>query len=186
MSESDYSVVLFRHYVLAWGNPAYEARWLKGRAQELPAAFRVLVFEPSQARTSWIYTTCGMSSSSVEVPVELHLRSPTEYSGHIELLTVLAHYHGSGHPLTLHSTVNFGRPWLPKSEMTYGLISRPYPEGPSLEECAAAAGMIGCYWVLPITKSERDYKKQYGIEALEALFDNVHIDYLNPLRKSAI
>jgi hypothetical protein len=176
---------LSEHYRRAWGGHAYEAWWRKGPANQLPPSFRVLVFEPTRERGLWVYATDGMSETDNHPGVELHLLSPAEYSGHIELLTVVAHYHRTGHPLdTPGSTVFFGREWMPGSQLTYGLISRPYRDGPSLECLVDPTGAlcVNCYWLLPITKSERDFKKQFGLEKLEALFDEHGLEYGNPNR----
>jgi hypothetical protein len=37
-----------------------------------------------------------------------------------------------------------------------------------------------------ITKQERDYKIEQGWEALEQLFEDKEVDYLNPQRKSLV
>lgn len=44
-----------------------------------------------------------------------------------------AHFHRTGSALGLGHTVNFGRPWLPGSSCTHGLVSLPYLFGPELE-----------------------------------------------------
>lgn len=181
--------LLIDHYHRTWGNHSYEAWWNKGPTNELPAAFRVLVFEPTRQRQLWVYATCGMSEGPGESAIELHLFSPVEYSGQVELLTVIAHYHRTGHPLdAVGSTVNFGREWMPESKLTYGLISRPFRDGPSLEFLSDKDGnsLLACYWLLPITKNEREYKKEFGLEKLEALFDQHGLQYADPQRKSVV
>jgi hypothetical protein len=184
-----YTSSLIDHYRKAWGQHDYVASWSKGPVAELPATFRVLVFEPTRDRAVWVYATCGMSSADENWASELHMFSPLEYSGHIELLTVVAHYHRTGHPLgVVGSTVYFGRPWMPGSQLTHGLISRPYRDGPSLENLADSDGtpLVHCYWLLPITKSEREYKKQFGLEKLEILFDQRRVEYANAERPSFV
>jgi hypothetical protein len=184
-----YSSSVLRHYQQIWGEPAYEAWWARGPIGELPASFRVVVFDPTRQRSVWVYSTCGMSDAPGESAIELHLFSPAEYSGHIELLTVVAHYHRTGHPLdVVGSTVNFGREWMPGSSLTYGLISRPYRDGRSLENLRDQDEnvLLRCYWLLPITQSEREYKKQFGLEKLETLFDQLGLQYADPQRASVV
>ena len=48
------------------------------------------------------------------------------------------------------------------------------------------AGRTDFAWLIPITANERDYKKEYGVEALETLFEENSLDYLNPLRASLV
>jgi hypothetical protein len=186
---TNYTSLLVGHYHKIWGEHVYESSWRKGPVGELSPFFRVLVFEPSRERELWVYATCGMSDQLDDSAIELHMFSPSEYSRHIELLTVVAHYHRTGHPLgAVGSTVYFGREWMPGSHLTYGLISRPYRDGPSLENLLDSDGnpLVCCYWLLPITKSEREYKKQFGLERLETLFDQRGLEYANPQRESVV
>lgn len=177
---------LLAHYETCWGACAYEARWRRGPHARLPECFRVAVFEPNAKNSQWIYATCGMSRVVDPTRLELHLVSPVEYSGHLELLTAVADFYLAGHPLDLGATVNFGRGWLPDSLQEYGLISRPYLYGPSLEEFTEQGTRAKCYWLLPITKSERDFKKDQGLEVLESLFDEKEVEYWNPHRPPVV
>ena len=119
-------------------------------------------------------------------PVELHLFSPSQTERHVELLTVIAHYHHTARSLGLGDTVNFGRPWLPSSLCDHGLISLPYLNGPNLEQLTCADGLVRCLWLVPITKAEVDYKKTHGIEALEKRFEDAQFDYAAQLRRSVV
>src|SRR5262249_11245167 len=95
----DFTTTVIDHYHRVWGKHSYEARWKIGPVENLPELFRVLVFETTQERRLWIYATCGMLEIPSESSVELHMISPAEYSGHIELLTIVADFHLSGHPV---------------------------------------------------------------------------------------
>ena len=136
----------------------------------------------------WTYATCGMSQPTDSNPVELHLFSPTRTDAHVELLTSIAHYHVHGQIIGLGHTVNFGRPWIPGSNCDYGLISRPYLDGPALEEFRSSAfeNLVQCLWLLPITKAERDYKRVHGLEALEQKFEKLRVNYVDPKRPSIV
>lgn len=117
---------------------------------------------------------------------ELHIFAPERNDDLIELLTAIAHYHRNDSSLGLGHTVNFGQPWLAKSKCEYGLISLPYLDGPTLE-CLKIDGIeTQCLWLIPITKQEVDYKKKYGLDALEEKFDDPSFNYLNPYRKSVV
>jgi len=126
-----------------------------------------------------------MSMDNQVVPVELHLFSPVQNLECIELLTAIAHYHRTS-PFNLGHTVNFGRPWLPESKCSYGLVSLPYLDGSALEWATTQVGKIRCLWLIPITAEEVSYKKQNGLEALEEKFDERSLDYLNPTRASVV
>jgi hypothetical protein len=151
---------------------------------DLAQGFCVLEFPPGQGRNMWTYATCGMSAGIDENAIELHLFSPVQAEELIELLTVVAHFHCTGARLGLGHTVNFGRPWLSGSRCSFGLVSLPYLDGPDLE--VARDGRLGkevhCFWLIPITAREVQFKKQHGLEALESLFQAAAIDYVDPYR----
>lgn len=114
--------------------------------------------------------------------------SPIESELHVELLTVVAHYHLTGARLGLGHTVNFGRSWLPGSECSYGMLSLPYLDGPVLEylRVPGIQQRIRFFWLIPITQREREYKKRNGMEALEEKFEESKFDYLDPARCSVV
>ncbi len=181
---------ILSHYKAAWPDGAVWSaqRWERGPIQDLPASFSVLEVAPSQSRTMWTYATCCMSECSDGQPLELHLFSPTQYAGHVELLTAIAHYHCTGQSLGLGHTVNFGRPWMDESPCEYGLVSLPYLDGPRLEvlQTSRMARPVRFLWLVPITKEEREYKKREGLEALEKRLEEAQFDYLNPKRSSVV
>jgi hypothetical protein len=183
-----FSDELIAHYIACWGGEPVVRRREHGPFWELPAAFCVLEFAPSRARGMWTYATCCMSLPTDEQRIELHLFSPVQSERHGELLTVVAHYHRTGAPLGLGHTVNFGRPWLPRSNCEHGLISLPYLDGPRLEEfhLQAGGGRVECLWLVPITRGERQFKIDHGLKALERRFEAAKFNYLDSLRASVV
>jgi len=178
--------VIITHYARNWQTKGESRRWRQGPTWEMPADFQVLVFPPSINRKMWTYATCGMSLQADATPIELHLFSPIQADQHVELLTVVAHYHLTGDYLDVGHTVNFGRPWLTGSSCDHGLISLPYLDGPSLEWLDVDGRQYRFLWLIPVTSSEVEFKKKYGLEALEGCFEARSFDYLDKLRKSAI
>ena len=87
---------------------------------------------------------------------------------------------GQGH------TFPIGEPWLQGSECEFMLVSVPYPFGPELEVCKLAEGHLHFFWLLPITKAEREFKIREGQEALEQRFDARAVEYWKPDRDSAV
>jgi hypothetical protein len=118
--------------------------------------------------------------------IELFIFSPQQNDSIVELLTVAASYHINNTPLNIHHTFNIGRPWLNKSICEYCFISLPYLDGESLEVFQFQDKKIHCYWLIPITEAEKNYKIEFGCEGLEQLFENNGLDYLNPARKSLV
>jgi hypothetical protein len=183
----DYCGEIVRHYERVWLNRGTSRVWRLGPVHELPRDFCVLEFAPTRTRDMWTYATRCMSHPTEDDAIELHLFSRVQSELHVELLTVIAHYHRT-HTLGLGDTVNFGRPWMNDSKCTYGLISLPYLDGLALEEFSLPelGRIVRCLWLIPITKSEVEYKITLGLEALEHRFDESHFDFLNPHRGCVI
>jgi hypothetical protein len=181
-----FSDELVAHYVACWGGEPVVKRWEHGPFWEMPAVFSVLEFSPGRERKMWTYATCAMSLPADDARLELHLFSPVQSERHVEMLTVVAHYHRTGSRLGLGHTVNFGRPWLPQSSCDHGLISRPYLDGPRLEQFQSQAGLVECLWLLPITQAERQFKIDHGLEALEKRFEAAKFNYIDPLRTGVV
>jgi hypothetical protein len=174
------------HYSSFWKSTPTPKQWNHGPTHDLPPLFHVLEF-PLSSRKLWTYATCEMSQPTDESSIELHLFSPTQSDQHVELLTTIAHYHRTTAPLNLHHTVNFGRPWLPGSLCDHGLISLPYLDGPRLELLQLPdSNRIRCLWLLPITKSERDFKIDFSTEALEQKFRSAKFNYADPDRSGVV
>lgn len=179
---------IMHHYARQWRNQPGLRHWDKGPVDDLCSDFTILEFPPIPSRNMWTYATCCMSGERDADACELHIFSPVQTSLQVELLTVLAHYHRTEMHIGLGHTVNFGRPWLPGSCCDHGLVSRPYLDGPALETLtrAGASSHVSFYWLIPITKSERDFKKQYGLEALEERLEASKFNYLDFDRPSIL
>ncbi len=176
------------HYEDVWSNIGTQCVWDKGPAREPVRAIKILEFPPTALRNMWTYATCGMSSPLDQNPIELHLFSNSKEPAHVELLTVIAHYHRTGAELGLNHTVNFGRPWYPDSACEHGLISLPYLDGPNLEMCPVTAQdyIVKCLWLIPITSAEAAFAKSSGLDALEEAFEERGLDYLGKHRQSVV
>jgi Suppressor of fused protein (SUFU) len=174
------------HYQKVWGVAAEACLFLHGPIGQLPADFSVLRFPPHGRRNMWTYATCCMSQHRDRHPLELHMFSRADSIKIVELLVVTAHFHRFAAKLDLGHTVNFGRPWLGSSACEYGLVSLPYLDGPSLENLSIGSESVKFYWLIPVSKAEVDFKKQYGLETLESKFDISDFDYSNPDRRSIL
>lgn len=174
-----------RHYEQFWRTGGRNVNFTVGPRSNLPKDFGVLEFEPHADRSMWTYATCCMSSENDDDPIELHIFSPKQSIEPVELLVATAHYHRTVHLLGVGHTVNFGKPWIEDSPSEYGLISLPYLDGPELENLELPNGkVVQCLWLIPIMKSEVDFKKKKGLEALENCFEEARFDYLDPKRRS--
>lgn len=186
MSVPSFDNAIERHYSSNWPGRFERSRWDRGPVHQLPDDFRVLVFNRTPRMVA--YATCGMSQATDEDRLELHLMSaPSPHEPRpelVELLTVIAHFHRTGSALGLGHTVNFGRPWLPGSSCTHGLVSLPYLDGPELEWLQQPSTRF--LWLVPITEGELLFKKTHGLEALEERFEAKQFDFLDPRRPSVV
>jgi len=155
--------------------------------KKLHPDFYILEFGLNHKHDFWVYCTVGMAlGMDEENLIELFIFSPKKDESLVELLTVVVSYHQNDTPLNLHHTFNIGRAWLDNSKCEYGFISLPYLDGPELEIFNYKEDYIHCYWVIPITESEREFKMENGCDALENLFENKGIGYLDPDREPLV
>ncbi|NOS90300.1 MAG: suppressor of fused domain protein [Cyclobacteriaceae bacterium] len=177
---NNYSDKLKQHYEGYFGIPGNKFKWGKGPIETLHPEFYILEFEPNERHEMWTYATLGMSlDRNDENLIELFIFSPWQDDMLVELLTVTAFFHRNTQPLNLNHTLNFGKPWLDDSKCDHGFISLPYLDGEDLELFHYQDNTYHCYWLIPITAKERDYKIKNGYESLEELFESKGLDYLN-------
>jgi len=187
MTFESYTQDLNLHYERYFGIKGTKYVWPKDPHQKMHPEFYVLVFAPNNIHQMWIYCTVGMSLFRDDNNlIELFIFSPQQDDSIVELLTVAASYHISNTPLNIHHTFNIGRPWLNESNCEHCFISLPYLDGERLEIFQYQDKQVHCYWLIPITEAEKNYKIKFGYEALEQLFENSSLDYLKVGRKSLI
>lgn len=185
ISGKDYKDRILKHYTVNWQVNGREIVFTKGPVHELPPEFAIVEFAPHAGREMWTYATCCMSQEDDTLPTELHMFSPIQNEKIVELLVATAHYHRTGHRIGLGNSVNFGRPWLDNSACEYGFVSLPYLDGPKLENLALSRDKtLKMYWLIPVTKSEVEYKKVHGVDGLEELFETGSLNYIDVTRKS--
>lgn len=152
--------------------------------------FSVLRIAPRSEREPWVYLTVGAweADAGQKYRSEFFLVSPWEDRRNVETLSMLAHHHADPtQRIELGSSFRIGRPWLDGSRLDHLLISLPYPYGPELEFCSLGKELQVRYlWVLPITRSEHQFRCRAGLEALEQQLEAAGINYLDPDRDSAI
>lgn len=178
---------LEQHYKNYFGVEGRRLTLDKGPKEKLHPDFFVLEVPPNDRHSMFIYCTVGMSADRMDDNlIELFIFSPKPSNQLVEVMTYCASYHRNKLPLNIHHTVNIGQPWLDNSICDHGFISLPYFDGPELELFNFEGNEIRCYWFIPITQKERDYKIEKGCEALEQLFEEKQFEYLNPRRKCLV
>lgn len=182
-----YTQQLQKHYENHFGISGNQLILDKGPKEKLHPDFYVLEFGPNKQHNCWVYCSVGMSLEREDDNlIEIFVFSPHQDAAQVELITVCASYHRNRLPLNLNHTVNIGRSWLGNSKCDHAFISLPYLDGEALEIFNFNDKTFYCNWLIPITEKERDYKTENGSDALEQLFEDKQIDYLNPARECLI
>jgi len=187
LDSKQYIDQLEQHYQNYFGQAGRKKVLDKGPREKSHPDFYVLEIAPNKRHGVFTYCTVGMSADRIDDNlIELFAFSPKIDAELVELMTYCASYHRTGLPLNIHHTVNIGQSWLDNSVCDHGFISLPYLDGQDLELFNFEGNEIHCYWLIPITKEERDYKVENGCEALEQLFEEKSLDYINPNRKCLV
>jgi len=185
MGSATYAETIEAHYAREWAAPSSRLRLPAGSPHELADDFCVLEIPREDGEVA--YATRCMSSPDDDERLELHMLAATSAAAAdsvVEILTAVAHYHRTGRRLELGHTVGFGRPWLPGSRCTHGLISLPYLDGPDLEWLVEPE--VRFLWLVPVTEAEVLFERAHGLEALETKFEQTQFDYLDPARPSVV
>jgi Suppressor of fused protein (SUFU) len=161
--------------------------WHAGPIRGANPHFRVLRVAPTAPGRLWQYVSVGgwAATADRDAGLEFVLSSPVETDRAVELLAMTVYYHGDER-LGLGHTVPIGEPWLPGSACDHLLVSLPYPFGPDLQLCHTADRHVDFLWLLPITKAEREFTMEHGLEELEQRFDAAGLRYWEPERASVV
>lgn len=159
----------------------------RGPIQRVLPGFHSLQVDPGPLldQTTYVSVGAGFPDDGHE-HLEFVTVAPAPSARHVELLAMTSHYHRTGERVGLGHTFPIGEPWVPGSSLNHFLVSLPYPFGPELEYLPIPDHNVRLLWLLPITTSERDYKREHGLEALEARFDATELAYWDPKRRPVI
>lgn len=155
------------------------------RILEAPAGKRVDV-------ASYLTLGCWGAVQTLGVGCEFVLAAREPDPIHVQSLAAAAIAH-CGTPagrLDRGSVVPLAGPWLPGSDCDQLLVTLPYPYGPELEYCRwrarGQAQSARVLWLMPITAAEAIFVATDGVEALEARFEELGVNFADPTRSSAV
>jgi suppressor of fused protein SUFU len=180
-----------RHYETVWdADRIDEVHWTPGPVATRLPQLHIVKVKPRDQESFWTFATIGAWQATAKEPAGLEFIATAQGESAAVMLHLVqtAFYHagspeqrlGAGH------TVPLGEGWTEGSPLDHVLISLPYLWGPRLEHCALGDRHIQVLWVLPIHSSELQYKVKHGLEALERLFEERSIDYLDPFRPAVV
>jgi hypothetical protein len=163
--------------------------WAHGPIRDSLPNFVVYRVAPRRFPGVWHY----VSNGAWEVPteggdrLEFMIVSPVKDPIHVETLAMVANLHADDrYRRTEGMTINIGRGWMDGSECDHFLIALPYLQGPAFEHCHVGKDLVRILWLLPITASEAEFAKRYGVESLEQRFEHRKIDVVDVARKSVV
>lgn len=187
-AELDYLDGLKAHYQRSWKTSPWECDLSGGRGRDLPAGFVVLEFAPAVPGMPWIYATGGLGLGTRDVALELHLLAPFRSAECAHVLSAVAHFHHTAVQMDVGHSAYLGMPWIAGSSCDHVLLSHPYHDRDGLAWFSSShlRRDVRCVWVLPITRAEREFKREHGIDRLEEQFAASGFDYLDPHRDSVV
>ena len=180
-----------KHYQRVWGaSRVSDVHWTPGPLASRLPSLHIAKVEPSPAEPFWTYATIGAWEASRDEKHNLEFVAVARTDAPIVLIRLgqIAFYHAGGPEsrLGIGHTVPIGEGWTDGSPLDHFLVSLPYLWGPRLEDCVLSDRHIQVLWVLPIHDSERQYIADRGLDALERLFEERAIDYLDPFRPAVV
>jgi hypothetical protein len=160
----------------------------RGPIQSIVPGFHAIEVAPGPRQQVWTYVSVGAGypKATTGSLLEFILVAAAPDERHVEIVAMTTHYHLTGESLGVGHTFPIGQPLLPGSTLDQMLVSLPYPFRPELEILKLGNQHVHLVWLLPITKRERDFKIEHGLEALEARFDEVGLCYWDARRASVV
>lgn len=182
---------LLAHYRRQWPDrEVVSVHWTpEHMATRLPDLHIAKVI-PALPGQPWVFATIGAwrGTESEDHGTEFVAVARSEAAAVIAHLGQLAYYHAGPREnrLGVGHTLSIGEGWVPESPLDALLISLPYLWGPKLEHCQLEGRHIQVLWAIPIYESERVFRREQGLDALEQRFEDVSFDYLDPFRPPVV
>ena len=182
---------ILRHYEAFWGaDRIKEVHWTPERLGTRLPDLHLATIRPSTLDNMWTFATIGAWRATREEShgLEFVAVSHGHSSAVMQLLGMVAYYH-AGPPenrLGVGHLVPIGEEWVKGSKLESVLLALPYLWGPKLEDCLLPQQHVRVLWAVPITAAEHEFAREQGVEALEARFEEVQLNYLDPFRQSAV
>lgn len=171
------------------GHSIERKTWDTGPINERIPEFYVFEIGPGPKFSGWTYVTVGCWASTADHGhgLEFALSSNARDFANVEALFMLAYYNAGPESQRMDwgHTVPIGEPWRGGS-LDHFLIATPYAYGLDFEACRWSNGHARLLALMPISRSERDFKAEHGVEALEQLLEDAAVDFANPLRASVV
>ena len=170
------------------GHRVERREFQEGPIQRVCPGFHVILVSPGPKTRLWSYISMGgVNVTKAGRPAsEFLILSEEDDPKYVARLAMTVHYHHT-QTIGIGDTFPLGEAWVTGSTLDHALVSRPYPFGPDFEVFPLSAKEHGhVLWVLPITREERDFKREHGLDALEERFEQVGLSYWDVRRRSVV
>jgi hypothetical protein len=142
-----------------------------------------------ESRAPWLYVSAGASAEAMDdgYGLEFVLCAPGAEPLAARLVAMVANLHGDPrYPMSLGQVLEIGHPWLPGASADHLLVALPGIFDPELEWLSDRERTIRFIWLVPITRSEAEFAKQRGLDALQSLLGAAQADVTRLARASVV
>jgi Suppressor of fused protein (SUFU) len=142
-----------------------------------------------ESRAPWLYVSAGASAEAMDdgYGLEFVLCAPAAEPLAARLVAMVANLHGDPrYPMSLGQVLEIGHPWLPGASADHLLVALPGIFDPELEWLSDRERTIRFIWLVPITRSEAEFAKQRGLDALQSLLGAGQADVTRLARASVV
>ena len=142
--------------------------------------------EPGTPR---LYVSSGASAEPMDdgYGLEFALCAPSAEPLAAKLVAMVANLHADPrYPLTLGQVLEIGHPWLPGGSADQLIVALPSSFGPEFEWLSDRERTVRFIWLVPITKTEADFARKRGLDALQERLGAAQLDVAALERPSAV
>src|SRR5262245_21705406 len=137
----------------------------------------------------WLYVSSGASAEPMEdgYGLEFALCAPAPDPRAARLVAMVANLHADPrYPMSLGQVLEIGHPWLPGGSADHLIIALPSTFGPEFEWLSDRERTVRFIWLVPITKSEAEFARKHGLDALQERLGAAQLDVSALSRPSAV
>ena len=139
--------------------------------------------------TPWLYVSSGASAEPMDdgFGLEFALLASDADPLAAKLVAMVANLHADPrYPMSLGQVLEIGHPWLPGASADHLIVALPTTFGPEFEWLSDRERTVRFIWLVPITKSEADFARRHGLDALQEKLGAARLDVSARVRGSAV
>jgi hypothetical protein len=144
---------------------------------------------PGEPRAPWLYASAGASAEPMDdgYGLEFVLCAPARAPEAAKLVAMVANLHADPrYPMSLGQVLEIGHPWLPGASADHLIVALPAIFDPELEWLSDRERTARFIWLVPITRSEAEFARQRGLDALQSRLGTAQADVAALVRPSVV